>query len=710
MALIALLGVVILTVSYSRNRAYVTDVGNDVARLREVPPVTRDAALDQLLPRLDAVRMVVDSAERYRNDTPWSMRWGLYQGNSLGNAARDAYERELDGALLSQLAARVERRMIESAREPERLYEYLKAYLMLGEPARLDPNLLGVIADLEWRAAYADPDDAQAVNEHFRSLLDSEDRLRPVALNQELVAQARSTIQQASIPRLIFNQIKISYADDEARALRLDLAAGVGANQVLRRKSGRPLSEPVPSLYTKPVFDEVSGRSAGELVKQIVEDSWVWGESRLSLVANAKLASEVNDLYEKDYIAAWDAILADFDVVFGQGAANSLAILAGPTSPLRGLLMAVDAHTFLAKPPDTTPGVINNAEAKLKNLLGAGRRAIGLSNAVPGAQVTAHFAPIHQLVAGQPGAAPIDRVLEKMQRLQQQLSPVGTAVGGVDPLRAITTAGSGELVKSLRQDAATLPPAVGGLVSRIADRAAGAARSDVQGELETRYQQEVVRPCTELLDGRYPLVPNGTDAPLADFGRVFGHNGVFDGFFKQNLEALVLTTGAWRWRTDASGAPVGGSVAMLRQFEQAQRIRDMFFPAGSPTPQVRFTVTPSSLDAGSRQFSLEIDGQNMIDNHGPQRPVNVTWPGARPVGAATFEERGGTRVNIVAEGPWAWFRLLDMAQQVDPETDVRYLVTFARGSHEAKVIVEAASVRNPFRKLDLQQFRCVAAT
>jgi type VI secretion system protein ImpL len=135
----------------------------------------------------------------------------------------------------------------------------------------------------------------------------------------------------------------------------------------------------------------------------------------------------------------------------------------------------------------------------------------------------------------------------------------------------------------------------------------------------------------------------------------------------------------------------------------------MLFAGGAATPQVRFIVTPSSLDAGSRQFLLEIDGQNMIDNHGPQRPVNVTWPGTRPVGAATFEERGGMRVNIVAEGTWAWFKLLDAAQ-VEAQSDVSYLVTFARGGHEAKVTLEAASVRNPFGKRELQQFRCAATT
>jgi type VI secretion system protein ImpL len=470
----------------------------------------------------------------------------------------------------------------------------------------------------------------------------------------------------------------------------------------------------VSSLYTKPVFEEVSGKSAVELAAQIAKDSWVWGESRLSAVANASLANEVNDIYEKDYIAAWDAILADFDVSFAsQGAANALAILAGSTSPLRGLLKAVDDNTFLVKPPDPAPssGLLPSTRQRLEDALKRGKQAIGLSTRVPGAQVTAHFAPIHQLMAGQPGAAPIDRVLEKMLRLQQGISPVSSgSIGGVDPLDPGRTAQTGEIVKSLRQDAATLPPAVGGLVTRIVNSAQGSVLSGVQNELDTRYQQDVVRPCVQLLDGRYPLVAGGTDAALADFGRVFGYNGIFDSFFKERLEAFVLTTApAWRWKTDASGAPAGTSVAMLRQFEQAQRIRDMFFAGGAATPQVRFIVTPSSLDAGSRQFLLEIDGQNMIDNHGPQRPVNVTWPGTRPVGAATFEERGGMRVNIVAEGTWAWFKLLDAAQ-VEAQSDVSYLVTFARGGHEAKVTLEAASVRNPFGKRELQQFRCAATT
>ena len=63
------------------------------------------------------------------------------------------------------------------------------------------------------------------------------------------------------------------------------------------------------------------------------------------------------------------------------------------------------------------------------------------------------------------------------------------------------------------------------------------------------------------------------------------------------------------------------------------------------------------------------------------------------------------RPNTVFQGPWAWFRLMDVAR-TERETDVRYTLTFAKEGHEARVRLDAATIRNPFGKDDLQQFRC----
>lgn len=708
-AAVAILGVIVWSVSYARNGRFIETVSAEVARLRDAPPTPGDVAVDAALPRLDAVQKVVAAARPA--DVPWSMRWGLYQGNALGNAARDAYVRELNGALLPRVEARLRQRLLDYAAEPETLYEYLKAYLMLGDSDRVDTRYLAAVVDAEWRRSYAAaPDTAEALSRHFRELLDNADTLPESRLDEVRVAQARSTIHQASIPRIIYNNLKIAYAGD-GRVLRLDEAAGAASDRVLRRKSGRSLSDPVPALYTKAVFDEVAGVSAGKLVAQFVADDWVWGDSGPAHPTESQLKADVIDVYEKEYIATWDGILKDFDVAFQtQQTANALAILAGPTSPLRGLLRAVDTQTYLAKPPERgqPSGVIDSTVERAGKILNRTLEKIGVSTAVPGAQVTAYFAPIHALVAGDAGASQIDLLLGKIQQLQQQISPVGQTVGGTNPIDAITRSGSGELVKSIRQDAATLPPAVGDIVTSIADRAAGAVRADVRGELETRYQQQVVAECREIVTDRYPFFrTSAVDVRPEDFGRLLGHGGIFDTFYKEHLAALVnVTRRPWSWRTDASGVPVGGSAAMLRQVESAQRIRDRYFEPGGNVPKVRFTVTPITMDQGIDRFVLQIDGQRADYRFGPERDFQTTWPGPRPGDAAViFEERGGRTPNITTKGPWAWHRLID-AGELKAETDDRYLLTWRRDSHYATIRIQAVSIDNPFNKDDVQQFRC----
>jgi type VI secretion system protein ImpL len=713
MIAVTVLGIILWTVSYSRNRSYVDQVASDVARLRAVPTVAGASSLDAALPRLDAVRAVVDSANRYGSGAPWAMRWGLYQANSIRDAARDAYARELDGAMLPHVAARFRQRLVEYAPEPEKLYPYLKGYLMLGHPERLNKEQLAYLADLEWQSAYAaDPDRVAAVTKHFRSLLDYESSLRPIALDDSIVTQARSTLQQASQAGLVYRYVRINYANDAARALRLDLVAGLGAERVLRRKNGVNLAEPVPSIYTKPVFEEITNKGTDAIVKQFTDEYWVWGDARPSITASNKLSAEFLDVYEKDYIAAWDRIVNDIQLAPLSSLSETkeaLAILAGQTSPLRGLLKAVDDNTYLVKPPEPAkPGLVGGIGSNLQGILNAGKEKLGVSTAVSGAQVTAHFDSIHRLLAGDKGSAPIDAVLKKLDELRQKMQPLGGDVGGTNPGDPQSIASIGQTANELKRDAAALPPSIGSVVTQVANGATGAVRKDVGSTLDSRYQQDVVRECTAIVANRYPfVVGSATDVPLADFGRLFGYGGVYDMFFKSNIANLVDTSrNPWVWRNDASGVAVGGSVAMLRQFEAADRIRAMFFAPGSQDPVVRFSVSASDLDAAATRVTFDIDGQPFDYRHGPVIAKPMTWPGPMPGKASvTFEERAGARPNIAAEGPWAWFRLIDAAQ-IQRETDAIYIVTFEKGGHETRIRIESVSIRNPYGQQALQQFRC----
>jgi type VI secretion system protein ImpL len=181
---------------------------------------------------------------------------------------------------------------------------------------------------------------------------------------------------------------------------------------------------------------------------------------------------------------------------------------------------------------------------------------------------------------------------------------------------------------------------------------------------------------------------------------------VFDSFFAANLASLVdVSRTPWSWREGA--ASIGGSAALLRQFQQARRIRDVYFKPGAQLPEARFTLTPDSLDAGVTRFALDLDGQAFEYRHGPQQSAALTWPGSTGVGqiAVVFEERGGGGPSFAKQGPWAWFRALDQAQ-VKRVSDTRMQVTFAAGTHSMRLMLDAASIRNPFARDELAGFRC----
>jgi type VI secretion system protein ImpL len=708
-------GLIALSVSYAANKSYLAQVGTDVAALRKATPSTVGASLEALVPYLNAVRAVADSANRHQDDIPWSMRWGLYQGASVGNSATDAYMRELDSIVLPRFGDRIKRHLAEYGSEPEKLYFYLKAYLMLGDPRHLDKKHLEYVADLAWKPSGNAP--GTTLTTHFRTLLENGDTLRPIPLDASLVAQARSTIRQASIPQIMYTQLQRAYSEETKDDLRLDVIAGVGIEKVLRRKSGGRLSEPIPGFYTPKVFKEVTGPSMLLLVKQFADEEWVWGTGAgLSAATFPKLTEQVTDLYERHYISTWETILNDLEIVpFAtvEQYADALTIIVGPTSPLRGTLKTVVDNTSLVIPEGApaagTPSMTTRLTEGAKDLFNkTAQKVTGAPGRPAGTLVTQRFTPIHKLMNGAP--APFDAVLEQVRKIRDQLLKLGPQVGGTNPLTAIADPAVLDLWRGLQQDAANLPAPVDSLVAAIGRHAGGSVSFDATKELEKLYVEEIVARCRVRVQGRYPF-GDGGEMALADFGEVFGPGGLFDKFFTDHLDKLVdRSQRPWTWRSE-SVQPLPG---MLKQFAEAERIREMFFSAGSKTPLVAFIAVLSNLDAAATRFYVNIDGQQAVVTPGIESRTPMEWPGSnkRSLAVAIFEDRTAApeQARGFDSGPWALFKLIDDAsapsapgQADNLESTLRFQTAF----HKAQVVLQATNAAsNPFASRDWRQFKC----
>lgn len=702
-------GLIAFSISYQRNRAYLDDVGKATQVLKSVPAGDPARPLTASLERLDALGDINKVANAHTSDVPWSMRWGLYQGRSVANAAQDTYMRDLNGGLLPAVAQHFRDRLVNFAGEPDKLYEYLKAYLMLGMPQHLDAAQLGFIARFEWQRQFGgDPATLERVATHFNALIADPDRVRPAKLDDDVVERARNSLKQASLPVLMYSRLKLSYVDDTEHAIDISRQLGLGGDAVFARKSGVSLSQPMPGLYTKPAFQQISTAGQLELVKQFVSDNWVLGGDVAAITRSPQLSSQFMQLYEDDYIRQWDSLLADLTLrstSSTQDAAQLWGLLGASTSPLKRLLELVTANTRLVGPPDKDSAAAK-AKAALSGTLGTLGKVFGseqqaTTSASPGTRTTQHFESLHKLVAGSP--APIDATLQKFSDIQKILAEVN-ALGGPPPLETATKLSLA--LKDLETHAKSLPGPMDGIVARATGKGAAVASASIGSDFSARYRQQVVAECKELAAGKYPLAPTSTaDLPLADFGRIFAPNGTFDAFFKNTMQSFVDTNRpVWRWKPEASA--IGGAASVPPQFQRAQRVALTYFPAAAATPEVRFTVTPDFLDATATRMALEVDGQTLEYRHGPQRAVAMAWPGPSPGQAAiSLEGKGGERPNIVEQGPWALYRLLGKAE-IQVQSETRFLATFNLGGKSVRLIVQASSARNPFARDLLHGFDC----
>jgi type VI secretion system protein ImpL len=706
------LGVTLLIISYSRNSSYIADVEKSANGLAALEPARGvEQPVETYLPHLKALRDVVHDAAVHEGDVPWTMRFGLYRGKALTSAAHDAYVRELNAILVPIMAHQFEERLRSNAQAPDKLYEYLKGYLMLGDSSHRNLSHLKALVSLVLGQLLGrDPQAREEVDQHFAELLTDKGTIQASVVNQDLVDQARYSLRTASLPFLMYSRLKQNYAFDEKRAVRLDVELGAGADAALARKSPEKLGSTVPAIYTRGVFQEINGTGKYAVVKDFAEDQWVFGGKLFELTEAGRYAFDVMRVYEQDYIAFWDRQVADVQIrptANSQELTDVLGILASPTSPLKRFLEIVADNTNLLKVD--AKDALDKAEDKLtKQGTDALARTLDIKEPAdalkPGAECTAHFAAIRKLVEGPPGGTQLDRVQGVLKEMHTKLKTTGTGVGDTNPLDIIA-GGGGDTLQSIQLEAKQLPPPLNEMMSKIGGQSESVVEGGARDELIQRYNQMVSRQCRELIEGRYPFSRgSGVDVPLGDFGQVFGGGGVFDVFFRENLKSLVDTTRTpWKWR---EGAPAG-SASMLRQFQTVERIREVFFRSGSQTPEVRFNIAPDTLDASVARFSMDVDGQLFEYRHGPQQSRSIVWPGNNGVGEAsvTFEDRSGTGPSLRFKGPWALFRLLDQAT-VTRDSDTSFSVAFAVEGRSAQVTLDANSVRNPFARADLLRFRC----
>ena len=704
-------------------------VGRYQAAAAPLPPSPiGDSDLPPVVAALNELRAMPGNPAAGDPDPETRLTYGLYQGAVVGTQAAQTYRAALNQRLLPRLLLRLEEQISANMNNPDVLYEALKIYLMLGLQGPMNADLIREWEELDWQVSFPGPgnDALRAdLSAHLEALLGQP--MQEIALNGPLVEQVQALLSEMPLAQRVYNGIINSPAAAALPEWRITDAGGPAVTRVLVRSSGKPLNAGIEGIYTYDGFRQVFLGEALGVAKRIQRDSWVLGpggEQAQSEQALSALSRDVLNLYYDDYIARYDQLLADIDIIPMESLSHAVEVtnvLSGPTSPIVNILKAVAEETRLSEDRSLKAGTAEIQEGagaaarielqsavgvQTQLLLEALQRAASASGdpapKPPGAYVEERFDWLQQLVAqaeGQPSQ--LDDLTATLREVYQELSKMSfSGVAGQD---------QGFAMQRFMEAAARIPGPLERWASQIAQGSSGITSDSTRAALNARWQANVLPFCTQALADRYPFNRRASaDLAIGDFQKLFAPEGLIDGFFNEHLAKYVDTrTRPWSWKR-VNDVDLGISPAVLEQFQYAAEIREAFFANGA-APAIQFQITPEALDPSAESVLLEIDGQQVGFQHrgGLPTPVSVTWPGSVGLARVSFEPAARNVESVFGkDGPWALFRLLDAAEVRRTNVSDRKKVIFNIGGRIAIFQLQSGSVLNPFALPALSKFSC----
>ena len=717
-------------VSYANNRRYVADVGQRVELVRQLVQTTPNRYAPDLLPimpALEATRQLASPASLGEGEVvPWSLGYGLYQGRKLDSAARAAYERMLVDAVQPRLALRVEEQLRQGGEAAESQYEALKTYLMLRDPLRFDAKALKTHLERDWDARPA-RDLSNEQRAQLSQQLDALLALGPVTSqlpdDSALVAVTREQLTRVALPQRVYNRMRQRGLGAAYPEFSITRAAGTNAALVFARTSGKPLDRGVPGLFSvKGYRDGFQKEVDGVSTELADEQGWVLGVAgparnpATTLLTNEALTDSVRRLYLTDYATAWETYIADIRIVPLTSLVqtiNTARVLSAPDSPFPVLMRALSRETtlgagaersMLGKAQTQASDFIKKGSDKIKDIIATPKL---LPSGLPQESIVDdRFDKLRRFVtAPEGGKAPVDDTVLLLGEVYTQLQVVKTAMDSkvVPPPSPVPA--------KVKADAPRLPEPALSMVTALGNSSANVSQIMMRQILSEEVRAQVGEFCNQAIARRYPVDKGATlDATPADFAQVFGPGGKIDHLVQDKLTPYVDTAARPSWRfKPIDGTPLGTDLGTLPQFQRAAVIRETFFPAGNAI-SIKLDFKPVDMDNELKSFILDVDGQLVRYVHGPQIPMQVTWPGPRGSTQVRVQiSPGGASgaSGITTEGPWALFRMFDRASRIEPgSSPEKFRVTFDVDGRKAVFDVTTSSVRNPFTLRELKDFSC----
>lgn len=685
--------------SYQWNRELIAAYDQDLATVEKADKAGPDnwVRLEQLLSRAASLPGVAGTD--FPEGGPRHV--GLDQGARLSQLGKGAYGRLLQYHFSSHLREALERALADNPDNTEYLYETLKTYLMLNQHQHLEPQQVR-----DWFEAWLSQELGGSANESTRERLRAHlDRYlalgHRMALDGKRVDEAREQLARLPVDERAYERIRLSARESGFPDFRLPLVLGSVADRVFERRSGKPLDESIPALYTRNGFKGLFRPELERVSQRLLEEAWVYGEDSAPLrnLDEAALKQGVQDRYFRDYVYRWRDLLMDLRIRSFEAQAEGARIaaaLAGPEAPVERLMKAVTHNTRLTPVLEEKGGKLADAASEQAGRMAdrASGRGPRLSTLMPSGDDTddAPSTPVDNAFSALHGVSS-----ETYQSLRDKAGTIADYLGDEDV--GLVQGDFRKAVSGLHETIdGTDSDSLGALFSGFLQDGRRLDRASRTRSLNELWQSDVYNEYREAISGHYPIDLDASESiALQDFVRFFDYGGTLDAFVEEHLAG----------RIDRSGSPweVTGDLDIqrrtLRLLEHAERLRSAFFSPDGDGLAVGFSLRPSQLDANVTRLDLTLGEQTLVYRHGPERDQGFRWPLEADDGVSVVSLKpAGDNLEPLRrryQGEWSVFRFLQSGGALKGNGRSRD-VTVEMDGYSAGFELTADSVRHPFSR------------
>ena len=518
------LALVVWTYAYIQEKAYVVDAAERLEAYQDTVPDYVDVDLEFERQARDTI-LRLDALKKAREDIaladPNSPLIGLPGDKALLKSIDDAYYEQLQKSLSPLVTFSLRQRLRSrddlvqqvaawNTYEVNLLSTFVRAYAAMRDPrkhlktdAAREDFLNTVLFDLELRnSAFR-----QALQTHIEAWVNQPRGIRGVNIDSETLAGAQAILTgggdglgpvRAAYDDWLFEKVRNVTPSNNGIPGIVD-QVGQDANDVFRRRSGRPLNEVIPFIFTRAGLEEFLDSDIDLIIERVKRDEWVYGEDAIdkSIATSARARTALTDRYVSDYIRFWKDFLNDITI---EQVNRDIVLrkMSRQPSPLKNLLQIVVTNTTFNTGEEAPPPSSGLQKLGI-NLTNPNKSGPDVAPGTPPRErIKRSFQDLDRLFGrgDQPGT--IDEVVLDIRTLANAAAADGQgSVGDAEGARGA--------IETVARDLETANIGFDRFFREIVGSADTSRTEGVAARLAEKYRQEVLPTCLATTSRRYPF-------------------------------------------------------------------------------------------------------------------------------------------------------------------------------------------------------------